>query len=106
MPQSDYKTSVKDPPFGTHIYVHTISPHTPTNAPWVWKLLDLSNEAHLNILMKNHSKLYDAFSGYKVAPHGDLHIFRTVYFTQISFSLPTTSLKSSEVKSLQSKIIL
>ena len=67
--------------------------------------MDLTNEAHLNILIEKHSKFYDAFSGYKVTPHGALHLYKTVYFTQISFSLPTTSLKSSEIQSLQSKVI-
>ena len=54
---------------------------------------------------QKHDKFYGAYVSHSLSPHGALHLYKTVYFTQISFSLPSTSLQSHEIKALTSKII-
>ena len=40
-----------------------------------------------------------------MSPHGALHLYKTVYYTQISFSMPSTSLPAHDIKALTSRII-
>ena len=105
MPQQGYQPTITEPPNHTQIKVHSISPYTAKKSLGVWKSMDQSNEAHLQALQEKHKHFHESFISHKTTPHGALHLYKTVYFTQIGFSLPSTSLQTHEVKSLKSSII-
>ena len=105
MPQQEYKPTVKEPPTGLLRNITQVSPYTATRALGVWRSLDLSNDLHLDKLRLKRDEFHRALTRFPATPYEALHLYKTVYHPQISFSLPTTSLGPAEVKSLQSNLI-
>ena len=106
MPQSSYQRTVIKLPDNLHIKVHTVSPYTATIYLGIWQSMYLTDTAHITKLQTKHKTFDAALSASPVTPYEALHLFQTVYFSQISFSLSSTSFRPKEIKKLQSKIIV
>ena len=67
--------------------------------------MNQTNHAHMQALRQKHDNFYNAFANHNLSPHGALHLYKTVYYTEINFSIPSTSLPTYDIKTLTSKII-
>lgn len=71
-----------------------------TRSLGVWKLMDLTDTARLRKLQDKHKTFNAVLTVSLVTPYKALHLFKTVYFPQINFSLSSTTFGPKEIMKL------
>ena len=104
-PQPDFSPTIREPPAGPQVQVHTISPYEAKRSLGLWRSKDLTSAAHLGKLNEKQITFSKALTAIKATPYEAMQLYRSVYYAQIGFSLPSISLKSHEIQSLQSQAL-
>ena len=105
MPQQGFSPKIREPPQGPTVEIHAISPYEAKRSLGVWKSKDLTSRAQLEKLQEKQEKFSRALLATQTTPYEALQLYRSVYYAQICYPLPSTSLQTQELQSLQSSAV-
>ena len=91
LPQTNFQPEINKPPDTISVKVHSISLYTSTKSLGIWKSQELSDKGHVIQLQGKHSKFESEMLRSQVNPYDALHLYQTVYVSQINYSLPSLS---------------